>query len=339
MKYFFLIVIPIIIAVLNFFFKKISLFSNYSGEVHQKFLGEKKVPLIGGIYLIFFSLFFFQNHLILCLFLFLIFLIGFSSDVGFITSPFIRLLLQLIVTIILVIFLDLQILSTRVVFLDHFLSYYFASILFTSFCLIILMNGSNFIDGLNGLVLGYYLIIIFILYKVGLINDLFYDGLELQFFIYFLSVLLLFNFSNRLYLGDAGSYLLSFLIGYLLISIYNNNLTFSPFFVVLLLWYPCYENLFSIIRKFKLNKSPVIPDNKHLHQLIFIFLKKKFKHKSYQTNNYASVIINLYNLIIFYFGSLDIYNTQYQIMLIILNVIIYTVIYSKFITYLFKTKI
>ena len=31
--------------------------------------------------------------------------------------------------------------------------------LFTTFCLAILINGSNFIDGLNGLLIGYYLLI------------------------------------------------------------------------------------------------------------------------------------------------------------------------------------
>ena len=216
MIYFYLILIPLSIYFSNFFLKKVSLFYNYSGEVHQKFLGEKKIPLTGGIYLIIFSLIFFHVQAILCLFLILIFLIGFSSDISFITSPFKRLLLQLIVTIIFVISLDLQIFSTRIVFLDKFLSFNFFSIIFTSFCLIILMNGSNFIDGLNGLVLGYYIIIALVLYKVGLVNYLPYNNLELLFFVYFLLILLLFNFSNKLYLGDAGSYLLSFLIGYIL---------------------------------------------------------------------------------------------------------------------------
>ena len=43
------------------------------------------------------------------------------------------------------------------------------------------MNGSNFIDGLNGLVLGYYIIIALVLYKVGLVNYLPYNNLELLF--------------------------------------------------------------------------------------------------------------------------------------------------------------
>ena len=48
---------------------------------------------------------------------------------------------------------------------------------------------------------------------------------------------------------------------------------FHPF-LLYSLWYPCFENLFSIIRKFNFKKSPISPDNKHLHQLLFIFLKK-----------------------------------------------------------------
>ena len=34
------------------------------------------------------------------------------------------------------------------------------NIFFTVFCLAVLLNGSNFLDGLNGLISGYYLIII-----------------------------------------------------------------------------------------------------------------------------------------------------------------------------------
>ena len=36
----------------------------------------------------------------------------------------------------------------------------------------ILINGSNFIDGLNGLLLGYFLLILFILYKLNLLTIL-----------------------------------------------------------------------------------------------------------------------------------------------------------------------
>ena len=86
-------------------------------------------------------------------------------------------------------------------------------------------------------------------------------------------------------LGDAGAYVLSFFVGYLILLCHNSNPNISPYFFITLLWYPCYENLFSILRKFKLNKSPIKPDNNHLHQLIFFYLKKKYKLKNIFANN------------------------------------------------------
>ena len=47
----------------------------------------------------------------------------------------------------------------------------------------------------------------------------------------------------------------------------------------MLLWYPSYETLFSIIRKNIMNKSPMDPDSNHLHQQIFHFVKRKIKFK------------------------------------------------------------
>ena len=55
---------------------------------------------------------------------------------------------------------DLQIHSVRLEFLDDILKYKFINYLFVSFCFLIVINGSNFIDGLNTLLIGYYTIII-----------------------------------------------------------------------------------------------------------------------------------------------------------------------------------
>jgi len=155
-----------------------------------------------------------------------------------------------------------------------------------------------------------------------------------SYLIYLIIILLIFNFFNIFYLGDSGTYLLSCFVGCVLIAIYNQNQIFSPFFVVLLLWYPCFENLFSIIRKFKIKKSPIDADSKHLHQLIFYFLKKKFKRNNLITNNCSSIIINLYNLIIFFTAKSYIHNTQFLIFLLLLNITVYTFFYVK----LFNSK-
>ena len=268
-------------------------------------------------------------------FLFFIFLIGILSDTKFISSPAKRLIIQTLLAIFFVYLLDLHVLETRVNFIDTLLVNLHFSIFFSSFCLIILMNGSNFIDGLNGLVLGYYLIVLIILYNLGLLDYLDIDNNLIDFFLYLIIVLLIFNLFNLFYLGDSGAYLLSTFVGSILIIIYNQN-QISPFFVVLLLWYPCFENLFSIIRKFRFKKSPIHADSNHLHQLIFYSFKKKIKTSNIISNNCSSLMINLYNLVILSLGSLNIFNTQFLIFLIMLNIFIYTIIYIKLFSYKYK---
>ena len=140
-------------------------------------------------------------------------------------------------------------------------------------------------------------------------------------------------------MGDTGAYILGFFYGYLLIKIYSDYQIFSPFFVILLLWYPCFENLFSIIRKFQLKKSPIKPDNNHLHQLMYFYLKKKYKVNNLFANNYGSLIILLYNLIVFGIGIQNISNTQHQIILLILNLFVYCAVYFKLFAYKYKLKV
>ena len=137
----------------------------------------------------------------------------------------------------------------------------------------ILVNGSNFIDGLNGLLLGYLFIILLVLYKLNLYSFINISNEQIYFLIYIFFVVLIFNIFNQFFLGDSGAYFLSFFTGFILIEIYNANLKISPYFIILLLWYPCFENLFSIIRKLLRKKSALKPDNDHL----LISLNKRLK--------------------------------------------------------------
>ena len=340
MYFLYYIFAPIVLYLINDIIKNKSFFHNYSGDLHQKYSGEKFIPLSGGSYLIIFFVFFlYQIFFELYYFLFAVFLIGLLSDLRVVISPFKRLIMQIIVIVFFVYIFELQLLSTRIIFLDTFLTNIYFSIFFTSFCLIILMNGSNFIDGLNSLVLVYYTIILIFIFKLDFSSSLNLKEAYWHFLIYFLLILTIFNFCKKFYLGDSGTYLLSFFTGFILIDTYNNNPTFSPFFVVLLLLYPCFENLFSIIRKSKLNKSPINPDTKHLHHLVFFFIFKKFNKKKNFSNNFASIVINIYNLLLFYLGSLNINNSQYLIILIITSIIVYTITYLKLFRYKFGSNL
>ncbi len=337
MDYLFFFFTPVFIYFFNSYIIRNKYLLNFSGETHQKFLGIKKTPLSGGIFLILFlSTILIEKDIIIFIFLFFIFILGLFSDLKILSLPSRRLFYQFILIILFVYFSDIHTISTRIIFIDYALHNYYISIFFTTFCLIILVNGTNFIDGLNGLVLTYYLIVIALLYKLNLFNGINFNDLNTIYFSYLLFIMIIFNLFNQFYLGDSGAYLLGLLIGYILIKMHNYNPDISPFFVVLLLWYPCFENLFSIIRKFKLGKSPVSPDNRHFHQLLFYFLKKKSKFSNLACNNYSSIIINFYNFFILFFGSYNIYNTQLLITLILINILFYTIIYLKLLNFKYK---
>ena len=81
---------------------------------------------------------------------------------------------------------------------------------------------------------------------------------------------MIFNFPKaKIFLGDSGSYLIGSLVA--LNVIYTNNLnpTISSFFYCILLFYLFFEVFFSFFRKIYQNKSPVFPDDSHLHMLIY----------------------------------------------------------------------
>jgi UDP-N-acetylmuramyl pentapeptide phosphotransferase/UDP-N-acetylglucosamine-1-phosphate transferase len=337
MNYINILIIPLIVYLLNTVIQFKNLLPSLSGEKHQLFVGSKKIPLSGGFIIIVTFLFLEKFNLeFYYLFSIMVFGIGFFSDLRILTSPRIRFYLQILFTLLFIIFYNFHISSIRIFFIDYLLSYKFFSYFFVIFCLLIIVNGTNFIDGLNGLVLGYFISILIIIYNLKLFESLQITQLEILYFIELLSFLLLFNLFNKLYIGDGGSYLLGFGFGILLIAIYESNKNISPFFIILLLWYPCFENLFSIIRKYKFNKSPLISDNKHFHQLFFYFVKKRFGLSKLLANNLCSIIINIFNILTLSIGAQNIYSTQLQVLIVTFNITIYIFIYLRLFDYRFK---
>ena len=330
MQYILLISLSISFYFLNNFFIKKKILPNFSGENHQLFIGEKNIPLSGGLFLIsIFVIFYLKFEIIIALHLLFIFLLGISSDIKSQITPILRLFLQALIVVSFILTNDLSINHTRVLILDNILLNPYYNMIFVSFCMLILINGTNFIDGLNGLVITYYLFILLIILYLHTSFNLLIDESQIKILIFSLIFLLILNLSNKLFLGDSGSYILGFFFGYFLISLYSLNTDLSPFLIVLLLWYPCFEILFSMIRKFQLNKSPIYPDKNHLHQLLYYFLSKKLSLKKNLINNSASLMINFYNLIIFALCTINIYNSSYIIFLTIINIFIYIFLYIR----------
>ena len=329
MNFLLIILLAILICVLNFYLNKHNFLLSYTGDKHQKFTTKDKIPLTGGVFLLICFFFIFFNNLVLCFSLTFLFFLGLSSDLKILNSPKFRFLLQLIILFGSIYFLNLEIKNTRVILLDSLLHNNFFSYFFVVFCVLILVNGTNFIDGLNTNVLGYYLIISFFIFSHDHHEFLEINREAWLSWIFCLSLLYLLNFFKQLFIGDSGAYFLGFLYAYFLIKIFSIDPTISPFYIILLLWYPCFEILFSIIRKINFNKSPLRPDNRHFHQVVYLFIKKLTKKNKINSNTLSANIINFYNLIIIFLGSLNINNSQYQIFLIIINVILYIFIYLR----------
>ncbi len=322
-----IILFYIAIFLTNIFIKKKNYLKSTTGSSHQNF-ANISIPLSGGVFMALPIVYFLYEAYTLIIIVFLLFfLLGVFSDLNIINSPKKRFFFQLIILIVFTFYTQLEVFPTRILVIDNYLMGTFISFFFTAFCLMVLINGSNFIDGLNGLLLGYFLIIILILFKLNLLS-LIEISTEVTFFVIStISFILILNFCNQLFVGDSGAYSLSFLVGCLLIKIYNINNFISPYFIILLLWYPCFENLFSIIRKIIYKKNPLKPDNAHIHHYFFIFLKDKLNLNKLWANNFSSLIINLFNLFILYAGSIKPYNTNLQVQLIFFSILTYIFAY------------
>tara|TARA_E500000178_G_scaffold123009_1_gene122927 strand:- start:3252 stop:4262 length:1011 start_codon:yes stop_codon:yes gene_type:complete len=313
--------------IINYIFKKYDFLVDKKFYPHKSFVSKNSVPISGGLIFILSLLLFlrFENNFIYLIYS--IFIVGLLSDLNILKSPYKRFILQITIIFVLVFLGKNFIYSIRIPFFDHLLTYTFFSYFFVIFCLLVLINGSNFIDGVNTLLIGYFLSVTLIIILV--INKYNFD-FEIQNQNYILSVLLVlfvFNFFEKFFCGDGGSYIISLIVGYNLIELSNLELTISPYFIACLLWYPAYECLFSMVRK-KIQKKEITgPDNDHLHQLLFTFFSKKIHFEKWIISSITGLLINIYNLIIFFIAFTNISQTKFLVSIIIVNIVIYNFIY------------
>ena len=316
-------------TILLFACKKFNILLDKKSEHHKKFTSSKKSHLIGGIFFVIFLNYYYlsvEKNMVLCLFYNFIFLLGLLSDLKKFNSVSLRFFIQLVVIVYFVNYLNFEITSTKVALFDELLKNSLVNIFFVTFCLLVLINGSNFIDGINCNTTGYFLIVLLVLFFK--FDDFNLNNEILLNLVIILSTILLLNVFGIIYLGDSGSYSLSLFFGIFLINFSEANNAISPYFIILLLWYPCFELLFSMIRRsFKFIKT-YEPDTYHLHHLIY----RKFKINSDIKNNLilhllTSSTINLYNCICFFISVKYIYNSEILILIFIINITLYVALY------------
>ena len=328
----------IFIITLNFFLKKKKLLADNTGQLHQTFSQEFYVPLSGGLFILIFFYFnyqYFDSSLLIYLSSF--FILGLLTDLNFIKSPTYRFLFQIFLLLFFIINQEISIYDVRIFWINNLLNNYYFNVFFVFFCFLVLINGTNFVDGNNGITLGYFCIIFTILINLIDQNLIFYEENFLIPFLVMLIILLIFNLNNQFFLGDSGVYLLSLFTGYILINIYSQNEYLSPYFIVNIFWYPAFEILFSLIRKLKSKYSPLMPDTLHFHQLLFFYYSNKISVNKNFLNSLTGLSINIFNGIILYFASLNFSNTKIQILFLLFSLMVYLVFYFIFLN--FKKKL
>ena len=324
MNYFYLIPICFILIIcINYVQHKLNFLQDIN--LKHKLKNSKKVPLSGGIFILLslMSIKFFYSIEIssdIFILLFLFFVLGFFSDTKPNFIPIIRLILQFILILFFIYLLKLEIYKSNIFFIDKFLNNYYFNLIFTAICIIVLLNGSNFIDGVNTNLLGYFIIVLFFISKFNYI-------LDINLVIIILFSFYIFNFFGKCFLGDNGVYVLTILISFLTIDVINlNNL--NAIFAINLLWYPAFENLFSIIRRYVSNDKVDKADKRHLHSILYLILSKN-KYLNNLSNSLSGIIITLYNFISIGLSYKFINNNQILVSILIVNITIYLLLYFK----------
>ena len=264
----------------------------------------------------------------------LFFLLGLIDDSKINIAPKFRLFIMIVFLITLVISNEIYIKKTGLVFLDHLVAIDIFSLMFICLCFLFIINGSNLIDGFNGLLAIHSLIIFIVLFAINLIGE----NDNLIYILFYISLLTLvflkFNFPKaQIFLGDSGAYLIGVLIALSVINTSILNPSISPFFFCVLLFYLFFEVFFSFFRKiFVARHNPLLPDNQHLHMLLYKLLFKQNKTKL-SSNYKVSIYINLVYLLLIIpgliFMSSGLFCRYYFFALLILYIYFYKIFYKK----------
>lgn len=143
------------------------------------------------------------------------------------------------------------------------------SVYLTLFCLLAFINAANMFDGVNfqSSILYSSFLLIFLI-----------KGIDQKLLMVFLISLIFFsymNFQGKIFLGNNGSYFLSFIVSIIIIADHNWNNNYFVEEIFLYLMLPGIDMIRLAIVRLLNNKNPFQGDNNHIHHLLI----KKFKYK------------------------------------------------------------
>ena len=296
------------------------------------------VPIFGGIAIftgIIFSLLFWadiENIQYLLVSILIIFFVGVIDDL-LVLSPFKKIVGQIIATLIIIFFHDMQIDSMHgVLGISEALSPW-VSVPFTIFVVIVITNGFNLIDGVDGLAGGIGVISSFSFGVIALLMG--QSDMAIVAFTLMGSLLAFLKYNlypAKIFMGDTGSLVVGLILSILAINIIRYGLVAEtiklpnkgPLLAIAILAIPLFDSLrVFVVRVFK-RKHPLSPGREHIHHTL---LDLGFGHKKTSFILYFSAI----SIIVFSYFLLDV---NVNIGIAILALISFILLYIPF--YLLK---
>lgn len=314
---------------LGFFFSLIFLnfFKKVSNIYSIQDFHEGSYTKLGGFLVVIFSFFILKNHFsfLEMLAIYSITSIGLFADIKIFNDPKFRFILQILLLFILTLLFK-EYLINMFNYLNNYFPFNIFGYLFFIFLFItissILINGTNFIDGYNGLITIIFIFQLLIYYMI-------IDSVFLIYIIFILLIYLYFNFFHNIFLGDCGAYFMAVLnILLSMIIFYLDKENFIN--IILINIYPFFETLFSFIRKLKLGRSPFRPDGEHLHMLIFYYLNNKLRLKKKSANSLTGLSISLFYSFFILSIFLLIEDSTFKLISVLAFIFIYIFCYQYF---------
>ena len=203
--------------------------------------------IISFIFVLFNKLLFSFLHLDYLVLGFGLFLIGFLDDIKINLTPKMRLVLMSSFLFLCVKIFSIEINGIDLIFLNNILSINIIYVFFIVLCFLFIINGSNLIDGFNGLLAFQLIIINSILLFINIENEFQTISILITAQIITLLIFLLFNFpSAKIFMGDGGAYLFGTFTALNVIETNNLNPNISSFFLYFIILF-IFEVFFSFL--------------------------------------------------------------------------------------------
>lgn len=191
-----------------------------------------------------------------------LFLLGFLDDKFNIRANSKFLISIIIISILLLVDNTLVIDNIKFSFVDNNFVLDDIKYFFTIFCFLVFINAFNMFDGIN-LQSSIYSLFIFFGISIFFLDTIFIKILIISIFGF--SYL---NFKNQTFLGDSGSLLISFIISYLFIKLYNLNYIEFADEITLFMLIPGLDLIRLFILRILKKRNPLSSDRNHLHHLL-----------------------------------------------------------------------